>query len=119
MPLDLKGMDELIAKLERLGHAEIAKERALDAGASYMRDKIAANTPRSNIAHEHAADHIIVSKKEDSREIGPAHGYSYLRFPEFGTSKQPAQGFMSKTFHEEIGKTREIMRDSLKKDLGL
>ncbi|MCO7175557.1 HK97-gp10 family putative phage morphogenesis protein [Sporolactobacillus kofuensis] len=118
MPLKFEGMDDLLSKLSQLEHPEFAKERALDVGAEHMRQKIAESVPRGS-GSDHAADHIIVKKENGTREIGPDHGYWYLKFPEFGTSTQPAQGFMAKTFHAEIKTTQNKMADSIRKDLGL
>lgn len=122
MPLKLEGMDDLLSKLSKLEHPEFAKERALDVGAEHMRQKIADATRRSGINHDHTADHIVVAKKNDSREIGPDKEHYYYRFVEFGRSDQPnrkGKGELARTFNAEIKTTQNKMADVLKRMLGL
>lgn len=118
MTLKMEGMAELLTALDRYSHPERAKKQALDAGAEHLRAKVAANTPHGP-GSDHAADYIVVKKDGDKREIGPDKDHWYLKFPEFGTTKQPAQAFMSRTFHREIGATQNKMADSIRKDLKL
>jgi HK97 gp10 family phage protein len=118
--MKIEGMAELLNKLESYQHPEHAKNMALDVGAEHLRAKVAASTPRSqDTPNDHAADHIVVKKDGDNRYIGPDRDHWMLNFPEFGSVHQPAQGFMSKTFHREVRTTQDKMADSIRKDLRL
>lgn len=119
MPMEIEGMAELLTKLESYQHPEHAKNTALDVGAEYLRQAVAKNTPRSGKSGDHAADHIVVEKDGDTRNIGPDKDHWYLKFPEFGSVHQPAQAFMSKTLHREAKTTQEKMAGSIRKDLRL
>ncbi|MBE3570989.1 MAG: HK97 gp10 family phage protein [Bacillales bacterium] len=118
--IKLEGMDDLLKKIEKMANADRAKEKALQKGAEHLRTKIAEHTPRSSIQKDHAADHIIIQKQEDgSFAIGPDKDHFYLQFVEFGTKKMAAKPFMAPTLEREKGKITEIMKNTIKSELGL
>ena len=101
MPFEISGIDEMLAKLKKIGgNVEKVKEKALKAGAEKIRKPIANLAPRSTIPHEHMADNIIISevqKDSDGNEfvdVGPDKSKYYAKFQEFGTVKQKAKPFV-------------------------
>jgi len=116
---EIEGLEQLVSRLNALG--DVGKElekRAVKEGAEIMRNAIEEAVPRSYRHSNHAKDHIVIGEIEDGKiPIGPDKKNWYLMFPEFGTSKQPAQGFMSKAFNdtkaEAQSKIAEVVRGSL------
>jgi HK97 gp10 family phage protein len=125
MSLKMEGMSDLLKQLEKMGNqvdAGSIKKEALMAGAEVIRSKIETNTPRSELRNEHAADFIVISESkqdENAVEIGPDKDHWYLQFPEWGTSKQPAQAFTERSFHEAKGEAQDRMVSVIKRGIGI
>ncbi|MCY7751644.1 hypothetical protein MOB65_19320 [Bacillus inaquosorum] len=92
---NVKGMRELMARLNRMGReAQSVKKGALEAGAKPVFDEMEARKPS-------AQSKIMVSDvKNDIIEIGPSDLDFISRFAEFGTSP-----------HLEKAKNKKVMSD--------
>lgn len=121
MNFEIEGLNELLTRLNSLGEqADEIKEKALKAGAEIIRDEIERNTPVSNRRGDHAKDHIVVGEmKDDAVEIGPDKKHFYLKYAELGTSKQPAQGFMERSFNSAKGEAQSKVAEVIREELGL
>lgn len=121
MNLEIEGLNELLTRLNSLGErADETKEKALKAGAEIIRDEIEGNVPVSTRSGDHAKDHIVVGEMEnDAVKIGPDKKHFYLIYPEFGTSKQPAQGFMERSFNSVKSEAQQKIAEVIREDLGL
>ena len=126
MPIELSGMDELLARLQQMGrNVEMVTETALEQGAEIIRREMRNNAPvgvkrtntwqykaRKKYAVEHIKDNMLVSKVfgQGNKQyvlIGPEKHFTYrARFFEFGTVKMSARPFIEPAF---LAKRRECM----------
>lgn len=124
MPIELTGMEELLARLQRTSaNVEQVKAKALKAGAEKIRKPIADLAPRSNIPHEHMADSIIVSEiQRDATgnefvEVGPEKSKFYAPFQEFGTVKQRAKPFIEPGYlqgrQEALSTIADVVKEAI------
>lgn len=120
MSFEIEGLNELLMRLNSLGEqADQVKEKALKAGAEIIRDEIERNVPESERS-DHAKDHIVIGGIEDDViKIGPDKKHFYLMFPEFGTSKQPAQGFVERSFNGSKAEAQRKIAEVIREELGL
>jgi HK97 gp10 family phage protein len=116
----LAGFDELISRLREMGdEGKNIEEKALKKGAEIMRNVIEDGVPESE-RRDHAKNHIVVGEIKDGViPIGPDKKHWYLRMPEFGTSKQPAQGFMERAFKDSKNEAKQAMADVISEELRL
>ena len=87
MPIELSGMDELLARLQRTTQNVAAvKKKALMAGAEIIRDEIKAQAP---VDTGFMRDNIVISEKVgvDVVDVGPSKEVYYAKMIEFGTKK--------------------------------
>ncbi|WGG47684.1 HK97-gp10 family putative phage morphogenesis protein [Rossellomorea sp. DA94] len=119
MDFQFDGLQEIMRRIESIGNNQQAKEKALDAGAEHFKRKLSANTVRSNINHQHAADNVVIDKEGNHREVGYDKDHYYMKFSEFGTSKMSPKPVISPTFENEVDKTEEAMAEVLRRELGL
>lgn len=98
LTIDTTGISKALASLpDRLSKAVVRD--ALTRSAEPMRQTMASLAPRGPDA-PHIADNIVVSltRSDDTQEvavaIGPAVGFRYGFYQEFGTRYHPAQPFM-------------------------
>jgi HK97 gp10 family phage protein len=118
---ELAGFDELMARLREMGdEGKQIEEKALNKAAPIMRDAIESGTPESNLPKEHAKNFIVVGEVKDGIiPIGPDEKHYYLRFPEFGTSKQPGQGFIEKAFNDTKEEAKQAIAEAIREELNL
>jgi len=118
---ELSGFEDLMGFLKNMGsEGKRIEEKALKVGAEILREEIEANIPASELEKSHAKDHIIIGEIKDGKiPIGPDHGHYYLRFPEFGTSTQPAQGFMDRAFKNKKNEALQVISEVVWDELGL
>jgi HK97 gp10 family phage protein len=139
--MEAQGMQHLLDKLQSLGNrAKAVENRALREGAEILRSEIAARAPRSDSPRqpkppsqtwrtgEHAADNIKISgvKQQDGAKVidvgiqkGDNSHYFYLKFAEWGTSKQTATPFMEPAVNEKKEEAIEKVKDVILGELGL
>lgn len=125
--IELEGMQELIAKVNKLGAKGVAiKQKALDRAGKLVKSSIESKAPRSDQSKTHMADNIAVSdvKQEngvDFVQVGPTKGdnspFFYSKFTEWGTSKIPAQHWAEKSVRENKGKINAVIREELERGL--
>lgn len=121
MGFELAGMDDLLVRLQTMSEAgKPIEEKALKAGAEIFRDEIESNTPKSSLKHPHAKDFIAVGEVKDGAiPIGPDKKHWYLRYPEFGSSKQTAQGFIERSFNNKKDEVQALIARVIREELGL
>jgi len=120
---EIEGYNELLKKLANLGgklENEITEEALLE-GAEPVRAKVEENTPKSALKKEHAKAHIVIKRTNLKGKISiePAKDFWYLKFPEFGTSSQPAQQFFERSAREATAEARKRMAEVFRRRLGL
>ena len=125
--IELEGMHELIAKVNKLGTKGTAiKKRALDKAGKLVKASMEDKAPRSDQSKTHMADNIAVSdvKQKDGVDfvqVGPTKGdnspFFYSKFTEWGTSKIPAQHWAEKSVRENKGKINQVIREELERGL--
>ena len=110
MPIELLGMDELLARLARTNtNVDVVREKALKKGAGIIRDEIEARTP---VRTGNLKDNIIIGevKGQGSKQyvdVGPSKGQGfYGKYLEFGTVKMAARPFIEPSF---LAKRKEAM----------
>lgn len=135
----LEDFDNLMRQLEGMGHNidQQAIDKALEAGAIVLRDKIEnhPNMPVSNKNKAHAKDNIIYLKVKDGQyDVGAKGDYFYLLFHEVGakagtyqnskgttltTPAIPAKPFMRPSLENNVAEIEEAMGRALRGALGL
>lgn len=120
----LQGFEELKRTMNRLPTAvtEPIQRAALIKGAEVIRAEAAALAPRGSGA-EHLADHIVIDALTVSEldknvevdpgteavvQVGPAKGFFYGYFLEYGTVKMRAQAFMRIAVDSKSGQAMQI-----------
>ncbi|KMY49568.1 HK97-gp10 family putative phage morphogenesis protein [Peribacillus loiseleuriae] len=125
MPMELEGMQQLMAHLQQMGKSVDGRvtEKALTKGAEFLQGHIKEKTPvRKGKVTGNLKENIIISDlKENQIHIGPdQQGKAfYGHFLEFGTSKMDAQPFMGPVFENKKDGAQEIMKDVIKGELRL
>ena len=87
MPLEISGMDDLLARLARTGaNVEATKKKALLKGAEVIRTEIEARAP---VDTGFLKDHIVIFENAgaDYVNVGPSKEVYYAKMIEFGTKK--------------------------------
>jgi len=125
--IELEGMQELLAKVNKLGAKGVAiKQKALNQAGKLVKASMEDKAPRSDQSKTHMADNIAVSevKQEngvDFVQVGPTKGdnspFFYSKFTEWGTSKIPAQHWAEKSVRENKGKINQVIQDELERGL--
>lgn len=127
--MELQGFDQLLKRIDELGRkGSRIENKALRAGAEVVQKESSKLAPRRKIAKKHLADNIQISKvkKRDGTkfiEVGPQKGdnseFFYGKFLEWGTSKMSPRPFLGPALASKKDEAMEVMRKSLKDDLGL
>jgi len=125
--MEIRGMDELLSMMEGLSKAASKKvqDKALLAAAQPLLEDMSANAP---VRTGKAKSLLKVGRpetKKGSRRVligidkGDISEIFYLKFAEWGTTKQPAKPFIQPAKERNMGKVKEIMKEVLKGELGL
>lgn len=139
--LDVKGIDLIREKILELGRRGAAAEgMALKAGGEILQQVISQKAPRSASPRQptsgsqswrtgqHAADHIKVSKVLSKKGmklvrvgVQPSDNshYFYLKFKEYGSSKEAAHPFIEPARIESRPAVERAIKAKLKDGLGL
>ena len=125
--LETKGFEEILNNLQSLGRKGSRIENiALKSGGEIVRKQVEENAQRSNIDHEHLKDNIVCSNIKNKMGVKSIEVKVDKKntkifwdvFNEFGTSKMPANHFMSNGFNdskeEALSKITEVMIEGLK-----
>lgn len=126
--IDLDGMQELIAKVNKLGsRGDKIKQDALTKAAGLVKKSMEEKAPKSQLQKKHMANNIQISEIDtvdgiDFIQIGPNKGdnseFFYSKFTEWGTSKIPAQHWAEKSVLKNKKKINETIKDELLRGLG-
>lgn len=137
---ELVGMEELLDNIRRLGDrvSDTVEAKALKAGGEVLRSAIRARAPRSQTPRgpttskqswrtgKHAADQLKISgiKTIDGVKsvlVGVGKGntshYFYLKFHEWGSSKQAARPFMAPAKSASKSAVADAMKDVIRQAL--
>jgi HK97 gp10 family phage protein len=111
MPIELSGMDEMLARLQKANNDVGAiRKKAILAGAKVIQDEIIARAPEDtgNLKRNIAVSEIqIDSDGAEYVDVGPTKGKAfYAKFLEFSTTKMKARPFVEPAF---IAKRKEAL----------
>ena len=130
--MDFKGLDELQRKMEELASSsEISKtnkkiyQKAADVTKPVMESNMARSGNNARSGRKgyrppgHAADNIPLKVTTKKGVVGwekltDAADFFYMKFVEWGTTKQPPQDFIYNTLSETNGKYGEIAEQEYK-----
>ena len=120
-------MDELLSMLEGMSKAASNKvqDKALLAAAQPILDDMSANAPARTGKGRAMLKIGRPETKSGSRNViigidkGDISEVFYLKFSEWGTSKQPAKPFMQPAKEKNMDKVKAIMQGVLREELGL
>ena len=122
MPIEVTGMDELLARLARTNtNVEAVREKALKKGAGIIRDEIEARTP---VRTGKLKDNIVIGevKGQGSKqyvEVGPSKGQGfYGKYIELGTVKMAAKPFIEPAFLAKRAEVKETMKGVIREAIG-
>lgn len=120
--LELEGIENLIAEVEKLG-AKGAKieNKALREAGEVVREAIKQEAPRKTGTLKKSIEVSRVKNKDGTKyvEVGANKDVFYSRFVEFGTVKMKAQPFMAPGYEKSKEKAMEEIEKNLKEGLGL
>ena len=118
MPIELSGMDELLARLKRTTlNVDLVENKALIAGADIIRDEIEARAP---VKSGTLKNNIVTSGIRQDRngvkhiEVGPDPDAFWGRFQEFGTVHQKAKPFIEPAFLSKRKEALAVMKEVIK-----
>ncbi|NFV48092.1 hypothetical protein FDJ70_10570 [Clostridium botulinum] len=139
--MQLEGMDSLIRKLEDMGKAGTkVQNSALKKAGEIINNEIKANAPTSSSPRQprpkrnlwrtgkHAKELLKVSGVKSKNglkyvEVGIQKGDNtkafYLKFKEFGSSKEAARPFVAPAYESKKDEAKEIIKQEIKNALGL
>lgn len=124
--MELDGMDNLIRKIEDMGKAGVRVENAaLKKAGQIIVDEAKNNVPVKTEKLKKGLKVSGVRKKGGNKFVlagiqkGDNSKIFYGKFLEFGTSKMKAQPFMGPAYESKKEEAKEIIKDELRKGLGL
>ena len=121
--MKLEGMGELEKKLIKMGKkANSIKNKAIKAAAEpILKDaKNEVSIDEGDLKEGLAISGIKTKKDEKYVEVGAlSSDLFYSKFLEFGTSKMPAKPFLQPSFENNMKLVEEIIKNELRKGLGL
>lgn len=117
---ELKGMDELMKRLEEMGRKGASIEnRALKTAGEDLVKVMKSEAPfkTGDLKESIGVSRIKSSKGRKRIEVGPT--VYYAKFLEFGTSKMSAKPFMGKSYDSSKDRLRATMIAEIKRGLGI
>ena len=139
--LDISGMDEILSTIEYMGiEGKRVEGKALKKAANLINEEIKANAPTSAVPRQpkektqlwrtgkHAKTLLKISgvKSKNGQKFVLAGLQKndnskafYLKFYEFGSSKTPANHFMSRAYQTKKDEAKEAIKEELRKALNL
>jgi HK97 gp10 family phage protein len=123
---EFDGMEQIQRRLAALGaDRKKVENKAILAGAELLAEKMREEVPVSDINHVHIRDDIQVSKvkRKDGVpfvEVGPGKETNWrAKFIELGTSKLPANPFITRSVRLTKEPVKSKLKNELKSGLGL
>ncbi|EKS4344848.1 HK97 gp10 family phage protein [Clostridium botulinum] len=124
--MELNGLDELIRKVQDMGKAGVRVENAaLKKAGELIVEEAKNNVPVKTEKLKKGLKVSGVRKKGGNKFVlagiqkGDNSKIFYGKFLEFGTSRMKAQPFMGPAYESKKEEAKEIIKDELKKGLGL
>ena len=121
--IKMEGMSELLSKLEEVGTktANVVVKNALLKAGEYEADEMNANAPKRTGEMASSIKCSNVKSKNGIKyvEVSPDKEHFYYRFVNNGTSKMSANPFMFRTFAKTKKEIKAIIKNEIKKGLGL
>lgn len=124
--MELNGLDELIRKVQDMGKAGVRVENAaLKKAGELIVEEAKNNVPVKTEKLKKGLKVSGVRKKGGNKFVlagiqkGDNSKIFYGKFLEFGTSKMKAQPFMGPAYESKKEEAKEIIKDELRKGLGL
>lgn len=124
--IELEGMQELLDNLQQLGQkASRVENQALTKAAEPILADAVQNAPEKTGRGKRGLTISRPRKKGEEKyvlvglERGDISEIFYMKFHEFGTSKMKARPFLGPAYEKHKQKAVEIIRDELRRGLGL
>lgn len=119
-------MEQLIRKIEDMGKAGARVENeALKKAGEVILNEAKNNAPQKTGKLKEGLKVSSVRKKNDNKYVlvgiqkGDNSNIFYGKFLEFGTSKMPAKPFMAPAYESKKEEVKEIIKEELRRGLGL
>lgn len=124
--IELKGMQELLDNLQQLGQkaTRIENQALIKAAEPILADAVQ-NAPEKTGRGKRGLTIGRPRKKGEEKYVlvgldrGDISEIFYMKFHEFGTSKMKARPFLGPAYEKHKQKAVEIIRDELRRGLGL
>lgn len=124
--IELEGMQELLDNLQQLGQkASRVENKALTKAAEPILADAVQNAPEKTGRGKRGLTISRPRKKGEEKYVlvgldrGDISEIFYMKFHEFGTSKMKARPFLGPAYEKHKQKAVEIIRDELRRGLGL
>ena len=124
--MELDGMDSLIRRIEEMGKAGVRVEnKALKKAGELIVEEAKSNVKVRTEKLKKGLKVSGVRKKNGNKFVlagiqkGDNSKIFYGKFLEFGTSKMKAQPFMGPAYECKKNEAKEVIKDELRKGLGL
>lgn len=120
--IELEGMQELLNRLESMGkEGKKIENNALKQAGEVLKEEIQNNAPidSGNLKENIEMSNIKKNKDGSYVQVGTNDKSWYGKFVEFGTTKMGANPFMSRSFETKKDEVQEIIKDEVRKGLGL
>ena len=124
--IELEGMQELLDNLQQLGQkaARIENQALIKAAEPILADAVQ-NAPEKTGRGKRGLTISRPRKQGEGRYVlvgldrGDISEIFYMKFHEFGTSKMKARPFLGPAYEKNKNKAVEIIRNELRRELGL
>ena len=120
--LELEGIENLIAEVEKLGaKGSRIENKALREAGEVMKEAIKQEAPRKTGTLKESIEVSGVKTKDGFKHVavGPGKEGWYGKFLEFGTVKMKAKPFMAPGYERSKAGALEKISEELRKGLGL
>ena len=120
--LELEGIENLIAEVEKLGaKGSRIENKALREAGEVMKEAIKQEAPRKTGTLKESIEVSGVKTKDGVKHVavGPGKEGYYGKFLEFGTVKMKAKPFMAPGYEKSKERAMEEIEKNLKEGLGL
>lgn len=113
--VDFSSVYKTLGKTEK--ELEKSMIKSVEAAGEYASKQLKTKTPIDYDTKTHMKDHVVYSKptaKNPISEVGFDKEVSWrVHFVEFGTIKQPPQGFIQKALKDIEGKVADIIQNEM------
>jgi len=127
--MELEGMEQIMKRVEEMGKAgERAENKALKEAGNLINEEIKDRAPTSSSPRQPKGKTQMWRTGQHAKELLKVSGVRskngmkyafYLKFKEFGSSKEAAHPFMGPAYESKKEEAKEVMKEELRKELGL